>query len=133
VFGNYALPMGLSVGLGPNFVSGTPLTALASLPPYGSCCEVPLTPRGEGFETVDGFRKRTPFESQIDLHVSHSFDLGGNRRIRVLAEAFNLFSVRRPINYNDALELFVEGGRADWDRERAFRSPRKGPNRPMKK
>jgi len=39
-------------------MAGTPLTAFAANPVYKSDGEIPETPRGAGFETVDGFRDR---------------------------------------------------------------------------
>lgn len=105
VFGNYAFPAGLSVGLGFNASSGKPLTALAALAPYDNPGEIPLTPRGGGFETVDGFQTRTPFEYQVDLQASYGLNLGGTRRVTILADAFNLFNLRRTLDYNAAIEF----------------------------
>jgi outer membrane receptor protein involved in Fe transport len=103
IFGNYALPMGLSLGLGANFVSGKPLTALAALPPYDNDSEVPLTARAAGFQTVDGFRERTPFEPQVDVQASYSVGFG-DRRLTLLADLFNIFNSRRATDYNAAVE-----------------------------
>ena len=52
--------MALNVGVGLSLSSGKPLTALAANPVYGSAGEIPEGPRGSGFETVDGFKTRTP-------------------------------------------------------------------------
>ncbi len=90
VFGNYAFENGLGIGIGMVMNSGKPLTALASLPPYDNSSEIPLTPRGEGFETIDGFKERTPFEYQLDLQASYVLRFGG-RQLTLLADAFNLF------------------------------------------
>ncbi len=105
VFGNYAFPMGLSVGVGFFATSGKPLTALASLPPYDNDSEIPLTPRGGGFETVDGFRERTPWEYQWDIQGSYQMNLGANRSITLLADVFNIFNLRRVTDYNAAVEF----------------------------
>src|SRR6185295_6640413 len=75
VYGNYLFDMGLNVGVGLNFSSGKPLTALAANPNYGNGGEIPLTARGAGIQTIDGFRERSPFESQSDLQASYSFNL----------------------------------------------------------
>ena len=104
IFGNRAWDMGLSVGIGLTGTSGKPLTALAAHPTYGNDSEIPLTPRGEGFETVDGFRTRTPAEWQVDMQASYSLPLGGARRVTLVADAFNLFNIRKPIDYNAAVE-----------------------------
>ena len=105
MFGNYAFPMGLGVGVGLTASSGKPLTALASLPPYDNFGEIPLTERGGGFQTVDGMRTRTPFEYQLDLQAAYSLNLGANRKVTLLADAFNLFNLRRTLDYNAAVEF----------------------------
>jgi hypothetical protein len=94
---------GLSLGIGANFVSGKPLTALAALAPYDNDSEIPITPRGGGFQTFEGFQKRTPFQPQVDAQASYSLTIGG-RRMTVLADAFNLFNTRKVIEYNAATE-----------------------------
>ena len=104
VFGNYTWDNGLSVGVGSTFGSGKPLTALASLAVYNNDSEIPESARGEGFDTVDGIKKRTPFEAQVDLQASYTLNMAGNRRLTLLADAFNLFNIRRAVDYNAATE-----------------------------
>jgi hypothetical protein len=110
VFGNYLFSMGLGLGLGFTGTSGRPLTALASHPNYGNDSEIPLTPRGDGFETVDGFQTRTPAEWDVNLQASYSFRFARDRRITLLADAFNLINVRKPIDYNSAIDQTFGGG-----------------------
>jgi len=105
VFGNYTFNMGLNLGLGLTMNSGKPLTALASNPNYTNGGEIPMTPRGDGFQTVDGFRTRTPFEYNTDVHADYGIHLGGNRRIVVLADVFNVFNLQRTIDYDNFVEL----------------------------
>ncbi len=76
---------------------------LASLAPYDNDSEIRLTAPDEGFETVDGFKKRTPFESQLDMQASYAVTIGG-RKVTLLADAFNIFNVRRVTDYNAAIE-----------------------------
>jgi hypothetical protein len=104
MFGNYSMDNGLGIGVGLTASSGKPLTALAGNSWYGNGGEIPETPRGEGFETVDGFKKRTPMEFQVDMQASYNLRLG-ERRITLLADAFNLFNLRRTIDYNTYTEL----------------------------
>ena len=104
LFGNYTWENGLSVGVGSTFGSGKPLTALASLAVYNNDSEIPESARGEGFDTVDGMKKRTPFEAQVDLQASYTLNMAGNRRLTLLADAFNLFNIRRAVDYNAATE-----------------------------
>jgi hypothetical protein len=105
VFGNYAFPWGLNLGLGQVMNSGKPLTALAANPNYTNGGEIPLTPRGEGFETADGFRTRTPFEYDTSVHLDYGFKFGGTRRLVVLADVFNLFDLQRTTDYDSWREL----------------------------
>ena len=105
ISGSYSFNNGLAIGVGLNMGSGKPLTSLASLAIYDNDSEIPETPRGEGFETVDGFKKRTPMEAQVDLQASYALKLGGNRRLTLLADAFNLFNIRRAVDYNAATEI----------------------------
>jgi hypothetical protein len=105
LFGNYSMDNGLGIGLGLTASSGKPFTALAGNSWYGNGGEIPETPRGEGFETVDGFRKRTPMEFHVDKQASYNVRVFGERRLTLLADAFNLFNLRRTIDYNTYTEL----------------------------
>jgi hypothetical protein len=113
MFGSYLFGNGLSVGAGLVMNSGKPLTALASLPPYNNDSEIPLTPRGEGFETIDGFKTRTPFEYQLDLRASYALNFGG-RQLTLMADAFNVFNLRRTLDYNAAVETQFESENPDF-------------------
>jgi len=100
IFGSYAYNEALSFGISVNFSSGKPLTPLAAQPIYGHGGEVPESARGAGFTTVDGFRTRTPFESQVDLHASYERKVGAHYKLTLLAEIFNLFDERRALGYD---------------------------------
>jgi hypothetical protein len=106
VYGSTVIPSGINVGLGLTLSSGSPLTALAANPNpnYQNGGEIPLTPRGAGFDTVDGFKKRTPFESVVNAHVDYSLRIGGPRRFVLMADAFNLFNQHRTIGYDNYVE-----------------------------
>ena len=88
-----------------NLSSGKPLTGMAANPNYGSNGEIPVTARGAGIQTIDGFKKRTPFESQVDLQAAYSLGAVGGRRATLLADIFNLFNERRVLNYNQNTQL----------------------------
>jgi hypothetical protein len=98
VYGTYNLPVGLNFGAGINLSSGQPLTALAANPNYGSPGEIPMTVRGAGMQTVDGFKKRTPMEAAVNAHVDYAF--GGLRRVVLLLDVFNLGNLQRVTGYN---------------------------------
>ena len=99
LYGNYAATENLGFGLAFNASSGKPLTSLAANPNYDNAGEIPMGPRGSGIDTVDGFKKRTPFEFQADAQASYVVRFG-TRRITLLADAFNLFNIKRTIDYD---------------------------------
>ena len=105
VFGNYAWPKGLGVGVGLNLSSGAPLTPFAASPNYSNGGEIPEAPRGSGIQTVDGFLTRTPFQSDVDLQASYALKLGGGRTVTLLADIFNVFDTQRVLMYDQWTEL----------------------------
>jgi len=100
VFGNYQFPIGINVGTGISLSSGKPLTALAAHPVYGNSGEIPEGPRGSGFETIDGFKTRTPFTYNAAVHIDYGLKIGKAQRIVVLADVFNLFNAQRALDYD---------------------------------
>ena len=58
-----------------------------------------------GFQTIDGFKTRTPFEYNADLHADYGLKFGGSRRLVLLADVFNLFDLQRTIDYDNFVEL----------------------------
>ena len=103
LYGNY-IWNSLNLGLGFNAISGTSLTGLVGNPAYASPGEIPLTVRGEGIQTVDGFKTRTPLETAVDVHADYNFQFGG-RRVTVLGDIFNLFNRRAALNYDNWSEI----------------------------
>ena len=112
-YGNYAATDNLGIGLAFNGSSGKALTPLAANPNYGNGGEIPLAPRGSGIETIDGFKKRTPFEYQLDAQASYNLRFG-DRRITLLADVFNLFNLRRTVDYNAWTDLAFETPNPDF-------------------
>jgi len=105
VFGNYALPMGFGVGVGLNLSSGAPLTALAANPNYANGGEIPEGPRGSGIQTIDGFKSRTPFQSEVSVQASYKLNVGGGRNLTLLADVFNLFDTQTVLMYDQWTQL----------------------------
>jgi hypothetical protein len=105
LYGNYSWAMGLNFGAGINLSSGRPFTPMAANPNYGSDGEIPVAARGSGIQTVDGFKKRSPFESQVDLQASYTLRAASERRITFLADVFNLFNQRRILYYSQNTQL----------------------------
>jgi hypothetical protein len=104
VYGSYQLHMGLLLAAGLNMSSGKPLTALAANPVYQNGGEIPLTARGDGFQTSDGLLTRTPFTTTVDGHASYTLKLGGRRDILLIADVFNLFNRQTVTDYNNFYE-----------------------------
>jgi hypothetical protein len=104
VYGNYSMNWGLNLGAGVQVSSGIPLTALAANPYYENEGEIPEGPRGSGIQTVDGFKTRTPYLYDVNLHGDYAVRLGGARRIVLLADLFNLFNVQRATGYDQDTE-----------------------------
>jgi len=90
----------LNVGLGFNAGSGRPLTGLFANPNYANEGEIPDSVRGSGIQTVDGFKKRSPFETTVDLSADYSVKFGG-RRVVLLASVFNVFNRQSPLDYDN--------------------------------
>ena len=87
------------------FGSGVPLTPLAANPNYASAGEIPEGPRGSGFQTVDGFKKRSPVQSSFDGHLDYAIRLGGaERRIVLGLDAINLFDRQGVLDYDNYTE-----------------------------
>jgi hypothetical protein len=103
VYGTYNLPVGLNFGIGTQLGSGMPLTQMAANPNYNSVGEIPMTVRGAGYQTVDGFRKRTPMEASVNAHIDWATAVSG-RRLVLLMDVFNLGNLQRVVGYNNQFE-----------------------------
>jgi len=104
-FGNYLFSNGLNVGVGFNISSGAPLTGLAAHPLYINGGEIPVSVRGAGIDTIDGFQTRTPVLTQVDLQASYDLKLGKTASVTLLANAFNLFNTKTVLAYDQWTEL----------------------------
>ena len=67
---------------------------------YRTGGEIPTAPRGSGIQTIDGFKTRTPFESQVDLQVSYTLNKASSRNVTLLADIFNVFNEQRTVGYD---------------------------------
>jgi hypothetical protein len=105
MFGNYRFPMGIGLGMGLSLTSGAPLTPFAANPNYTNGGEIPEAPRGSGIQTIDGFKTRTPFLTNVDVQASYQLNLGGSRNLTLLADVFNLFNSQSVTMYDQWTEL----------------------------
>jgi hypothetical protein len=112
LFGNRTFSA-LNVGAGLNLSSGKPLTPMAANPDYQSDGEIPEAPRGSGIQTADGFRERTPFEMDFDVHADYGVQLGG-RRLVLLADVFNLLNLDRVRDYDQNTETTFQALNPDF-------------------
>ena len=115
VFGTYGFAMGLNVSLGLEVESGAPLTAFAAHPIYTGGGEIPLSVRGAGFETSDGFRTRTPWTKPVSAGASYDVKLGG-RALRLTADVFNLFNTQTVLESNSFSEVGFNEPNPDFGR-----------------
>ena len=104
IYGTYAFGSGLGVALGVDVQSGAPLTAFAAHPVYDGAGEIPITARGAGFQTADGFRTRTPWTYPVNGEVSYDVRVGG-RRLHLIADVFNLFDTQTVLEYDNFSDL----------------------------
>ena len=102
-YGNY-MWRDINVGMGFNVGSGRSMTALAGNPAYGNSGEIPMTLRGEGIDTEDGFKKRSALDAAVDLHADYTIALGGDARVLLLADVFNLFNRQAATDYDNYYE-----------------------------
>ncbi|HWP98916.1 MAG TPA: TonB-dependent receptor [Vicinamibacterales bacterium] len=123
LFGNYAFPMGLNLGVAFRAESGAPLTAMAANPVYDNGGEIPETPRGEGIQTVDGLRRRTETVVDVGLHADYSIRFGG-RRLVLLADVFNLFDAEDVLQYDYFTENRFTVPNPDFGQRTLLTSPR---------
>jgi hypothetical protein len=104
-FGNYVFPIGLNIGAGVNVSSGAPLTPLAANPNYTTGGEIPEAARGAGFQTIDGFKTRTPVVSRVDVQASYQVPLSNNLRLTLVGDVFNLFNQKTTLTYDQWTQL----------------------------
>ena len=95
----------VNFGVALNAGSGRSLTELAANPVYANSGEIPVTVRGAGMQTADGFLTRTPVEFSVDLHADYALRFGGMRAATLLIDIFNLTDRRSPDNYDNCSDI----------------------------
>ena len=84
---------------------GVSLTTLAGNPNYTTGGEIPEGPRGSGFQTMDGFKTRTPVVSRVDLQGSYRVPFGSTVGLTLLGDVFNLFNQQTTLMYDQWTQL----------------------------
>jgi hypothetical protein len=81
--GSSGLDIGLNLSVSVDVQSGAPLTALAAHPVYDDGGEIPLTVRGAGFQTSNGFQTRTPCTKPVNAGASYNLKVAGRNLLLV--------------------------------------------------
>jgi hypothetical protein len=105
-YATYSFDMGLNLSGGVEVQSGAPLTAFAAHPVYDAGGEIPLTVRGAGFQTSDGFRTRAPWTRPVNAGASYNLKVAG-RNLSLIADVFNVFNTQTVLDYDSFSELSI--------------------------
>jgi hypothetical protein len=105
-YATYSFDMGLNLSAGVEVESGAPLTAFAAHPVYDAGGEIPLTVRGAGFQTSDGFRTRTSWTKPVNAGASYNVKVAG-RNLLLIADVFNVFNTQTALDYDSFSELSI--------------------------
>ncbi|HEV8319160.1 MAG TPA: TonB-dependent receptor [Vicinamibacterales bacterium] len=103
LFGTYQL-RAVNLGLAFNAGTGRSLTNLAANPNYANSGEIPVTVRGGGIQTFEGFKTRAPMDMALDLHADYNLRLGRQGFV-LLADLFNVMNRREATNYDNCSEI----------------------------
>ena len=104
LYGTYGFRVGVNISVGVELESGAPLTAFAAHPIYDGGGEIPITARGAGFQTSDGFRTRTPWTKPFNAEASYVIKYG-RHNLHLIADAFNLFNSQTILDYDSFADL----------------------------
>ena len=74
--------------------------------------------------TEHGFRTRTPWQTQTDIHGDYGFKMSGTRRLVLLADVCNLFNQQRVQGYDYFTELAFQVADPNFGKIVAYQTPR---------
>lgn len=101
IFTNYAFtstPLkNLNVGLAWNAQTGTPISKFLAHPAYDNSGEIPVGGRGS--------LGRTDATFPLDIHMDYAIKLGEQKRIKLVADLFNLFNQVKVTRVDQNFEL----------------------------
>jgi hypothetical protein len=93
-------------GLSWSVRSGIPLTPLAAHPDYDNAGEIPTTPRGS--------LGRTPWTFPVDLHGDYTLKLGEQKRLKFVADLFNVGNQTRLLQIDTWTQLDLSTPNPDY-------------------
>lgn len=116
LFSNYSWK-GLNMGMGWNIMSGTPISKFLDHPVYANSGEVPVGGRGS--------QGRTEWTFPLNLHADYAWKLGETKRVKFLADLFNVTNQVRPFSINQNAEVNGSPGtpNVDFLRVAAYQAP----------
>ncbi len=123
LFTTYAPGWGVNLGSGLSVRSGIPLTPRAADPVTNRVGGIGEAPRGAGILTVDGFRRRTPWEWSLDLHGDVPVAVGFGRVVLAL-DVFNVLDAQPVMAYNQSTQRAFKVADPDFGQRTAYREPR---------
>ena len=100
MFGNYTFNLGLNLGRRPRPSVRQAADGAGGEPELRERRRDSGDAARRGIQTIDGFKTRTPFNYDTDLHADYAFRFGGTRRVVLLADMFNLFNLQRTTGYD---------------------------------
>ncbi len=104
LFGTYEVPngaiRGLNIGVATHWYSGLPLNAYGYSLAYNNW-EYYLAPRGSV--------GRGPSDWEADLHLSYPVAFGGQRRLNVIADVFNVFNRQAITQFDERYNVIADG------------------------
>jgi hypothetical protein len=122
-YATYAVAWGVNLGAGLSARSGIPLTPRAADPVTNRVGGIAEAPRGAGILTVDGFRRRTPWESSLDLHGDVPVAVGSGRLV-VALDVFNVLDTQAVTGYDQNTQRAFKLSDPDFGKRISYQDPR---------
>jgi hypothetical protein len=112
-FGTFA--RGLTLGMNIHAESGVPYSKFGAHPVYLNAGEVPLGGRGS--------LGRSPFYTQLDIHVDYPYVINDRARLSFVADFFNVLNNRRERLINQFFESTAGQSNPDFGKPASFHLP----------
>jgi Carboxypeptidase regulatory-like domain/TonB-dependent Receptor Plug Domain len=106
---------GLNLGLGFHAESGLPISEFLAHPAYENAGEIPVGGRGK--------LGRTPWSERVDLHVDYPWVFSETKRLKFIADFFNVLNQRRVRQYQEFRELSLGVTNIDFLQPRNYYQP----------